>query len=163
MHYRMVAKLRRRRARMRRRRRKLQMERCCPGWIQGSLRESWARRRRRGRLHYEVSVVCRGGWGRLTWRLHHFHLHLESPWDHMTMGKDWSKSQSRHCMLSVHYYKKGEEAHIGVGLPNVFRKSPLTLFCGDKYSFSNNSGDMEILPAVLMRFRAAPCSVSPSR
>lgn len=42
-------------------------------------------------------------------------------------------------------------AYIGVGFPNVWRRSPLTLFGGLRYSFSNISGDMLMVSAVLMR------------
>lgn len=44
---------------------------------------------------------------------------------------------------------------IGVGLPKVLRRSPLTLFCGDRYSFSNSSGDIEIDPAVFILLSAS--------
>lgn len=37
---------------------------------------------------------------------------------------------------------------MGVGFPNVFLRSPFTLFCGQRYSFSYSSGDTGILAAV---------------
>lgn len=51
----------------------------------------------------------------------------------------------------------------GVGLPTVFRSSPLTWFCGERYIFSNSSGEIEMLPAVCMRFKASLGSMSPWR
>lgn len=39
----------------------------------------------------------------------------------------------------------------GVGFPKVLRRSPLTLFSGERYRRSKSSGGMEILPAVRMR------------
>ena len=44
-------------------------------------------------------------------------------------------------------------AYKGVGFPNVFRRSPLTAFCGLRYNFSNNSGEMLRLS---VRLRGAP-------
>jgi len=53
--------------------------------------------------------------------------------------------------------------YIGVGLPKVLRSSPATLFCGDRYSFSKSSGEMETLPAVRIRFSALSASMLWSR
>jgi hypothetical protein len=36
----------------------------------------------------------------------------------------------------------GRTAYSGVGFPNVERKSPLTWFLGERYSFSKSSGEM---------------------
>lgn len=54
--------------------------------------------------------------------------------------------------------QRGLDTHIGVGLPKVLRRSPRTTFWGDRYNFSNSSGEMVILLAVLMVSSAAVCS-----
>ena len=41
-----------------------------------------------------------------------------------------------------------QRTYKAVGLPKIFLKSPLTWFCGAKYSFSKSSGDMTTLEAV---------------
>lgn len=65
----------------------------------------------------------------------------------------------RHCIRS---HDKGVKASrnptrpIGVGFPNVLLSWPLTSVLGARYSFSNNSADIETAPVVL-----ASCSVAP--
>jgi hypothetical protein len=50
----------------------------------------------------------------------------------------------------------GRETYKGVGFAKVFRSSPLTLRSGARYSFANISGDIEMLPLVVM------CFITPS-
>lgn len=74
------------------------------------------------------------------------------PMRSMERGKSESRNPTRALKKLVWGMILGFEgvwhAHIGVGLPKVLRKPPLTLFSGLRYSFSKSSGDMEMDPAV---------------
>ena len=66
----------------------------------------------------------------------------------------WMKRQQKPdegtVLLVARNENHKDRTYSGVGLPKVFRNSPFTLFCGDRYSFSKSSGEIEILPAVRM-------------
>jgi hypothetical protein len=83
----------------------------------------------------------------------------------MLNGKSDSKKPTRALWVLLVHGKQVSRTitYSGVGLANVFRSSPLTLFGGERYSFSNSSGEMEMLPAVRICRRAVSESALWSR
>jgi len=86
------------------------------------------------------------------------------PMSVMLKGKSDNKNPIRALsQLASEKWSSQTPTYSGVGLPKVFRSSPLTLFGGDKYSFSKSSGEIEMLPAVRICLRAVSESVLWSR